>query len=546
MFQSMMMMMMSLIPLTMSMYMMYYSTFISIELPLISFYSTYIPVSFLIDWTSMMFLFTVMFISSMILMFSMEYIPTLEHKQFSLMLLSFVLSMSFLIMSDNIIFILLGWDGLGLTSFVLVVYYQNASSSASGSITIFSNRVGDIFILLSIAFLLSISNWNFPMNENFPTMIMLFLVLAACTKSAQFPFSAWLPAAMAAPTPISALVHSSTLVTAGVYLLIRIMNYPHPSAMMLILIISSMTAIYASMSANWEMDMKKIIALSTLSQIAMMMFAISLGSISLAFFHLIIHALFKSMMFLCAGIMIHSSTYQDMRNMGTTLNNIPMIASVLGIASLSLMGFPFMSGFFSKDPIVETVIFSKTLSLMSILMMLSVGMTSAYSFRMISLAMKFVLKSKPDINIHPANFMETPIIIMAPFSIIMGTLMMWMSYPEQMFIIPNFYKFLIILMLTLGLIIGMTLTYTSQKYLNFGQASISLWFNHFLTTLPSLPLSIMMNFFMKNDKMWQETYGPKYCYNYYSMMSYNPDMISSQLMFIILMMTLYPVLILSL
>nr|YP_009240919.1 NADH dehydrogenase subunit 5 [Neoscona nautica]ALF63153.1 NADH dehydrogenase subunit 5 [Neoscona nautica] len=541
----MFMMIMSLIPLTFSFILLYNSTFISIEMPLISLYSINIPISFMIDWTSLMFLFTVMFISSMILLFSMEYIPYLEHKQFSLMLLLFVISMSFLILSDNIIFIILGWDGLGLTSFALVVYYQNSSSSASGSITIFSNRVGDILILLSIAFLMSISNWNFIMNEKFPMLILLFLMMAACTKSAQFPFSAWLPAAMAAPTPISALVHSSTLVTAGVYILIRIMNYPHPITMITIMIISSMTAIYASMSANWEMDMKKIIALSTLSQIAMMMFAISLGSISLAFFHLIIHALFKSMMFLCAGIMIHSSTYQDMRNMGTVLNSTPMVNSILGIASFSLMGFPFMSGFFSKDPILGNTIFSNTLLFMTILMIMSVSLTSTYSFRMISLALKFSLKSKPDINMYPSNFMEIPIMIMAPFSIIMGTSLMWIMYPEQLLIIPNQYKFLIIISLLTGIILGMIMLYSSQKYLSFGQASTSLWFNHFLTTIYFMPLSFLMKMFLKNDKLWQETYGPKYCFNYYSKLSYNSDMIMSQLMFIIMMMMMYPILILS-
>nr|QNV12128.1 NADH dehydrogenase subunit 5 [Araneus diadematus] len=545
MFQSLLMLLFSLPPLLMSLYMIYYSLFISLEFSLISMFSINIPVSFLLDWTSMMFLFTVMFISSMILMFSMEYIPDKEHKQFSMLLLMFVMSMSFLILSDNIIFILLGWDGLGITSFVLVIYYQNASSSASGSITIFSNRVGDILILLSIAFLTSMCNWNFFMNENFPKMVMFFLVMAACSKSAQFPFSAWLPAAMAAPTPISALVHSSTLVTAGVFLLIRIMNYPHPSSMMLILLISSMTAIYASMSANWEMDMKKIIALSTLSQIAMMMFAISLGSTILAFFHLIIHALFKSMMFLCAGMMIHTSSYQDMRNMGTILNNFPIMTSILGIASLSLMGIPFMSGFFSKDPIVETVIFSKTLSLMSILMILSIGMTAAYSIRMASLALKFTLKFKPDINIHPSNFMETPVIIMAPLSIFMGTIMMWMSAPEQIIMIPNYFKFLIITTLVIGLLIGSSLSYTTQKYLQMGQASISLWFNHFLTTIPFNLMSKLMNFFTKNDKSWQEIYGPNYCFSYSSMSSSYPDNISTQLLFIILMMTMYPILIFS-
>nr|QHH25568.1 NADH dehydrogenase subunit 5 [Argiope ocula] len=528
-----------------SLYMYLNSMFISIELPLISIFSFNIPISFLLDWTSLMFLFTVMFISSMILLFSMEYIPPLEHKQFSLMLLAFVLSMSFLILSDNIIFILLGWDGLGLTSFVLVVYYQNFSSSASGSITIFSNRMGDILILLSIALLTSICNWNFFMNENFPKMIMLFLVVAACSKSAQFPFSAWLPAAMAAPTPISALVHSSTLVTAGVYLLIRIMNYPHPIAMTFILLISSATAIYASMSANWEMDMKKIIALSTLSQIAMMMFAISLGAISLAFFHLVIHALFKSMMFLCAGIVIHSSSYQDMRKMGTNMSNSPLILSILGIASLSLMGIPFMSGFFSKDPIIETVIYSKLFSFMSFLMIISIGMTSAYSIRMIYFAMKFFLKSKSDINIHPSNFMEIPIIIMAPFSIFMGTFMMWISSPEQLILIPNSFKFFIILFLSMGLIIGVSLSFSAKKYKNLGQASNSLWFNHFLTILPFTPLSILMNFFSKNDKTWQETYGPNYCFKYSSFISSHPDYISNQLLFVILMMTMYPILILS-
>nr|AJR33121.1 NADH dehydrogenase subunit 5 [Cyrtophora moluccensis] len=523
----------------------YKSIFISIELPLVTIFSNNFPVSFLLDWTSMLFLFTVMFISSMILIFSVGYIPFIEHKQFSLMLISFVLSMSFLILSDNIIFILLGWDGLGLTSFVLVVYYQNFSSSASGSITIFSNRVGDILILLSIAFMMSLCNWNFIFNENFPKMILFFLAIAACSKSAQFPFSAWLPAAMAAPTPISALVHSSTLVTAGVYLLIRIMNNPHPSTMLFIMLISSATAIYASFSANWEMDLKKIIALSTLSQIAMMMFAISLGSTIMAFFHLIIHALFKSMMFLCAGSIIHSSSYQDMRLMGTMLSVTPIVSSILGIASFSLMGIPFMSGFFSKDPIIETVIFSNLFSVMSIIMIFSIGLTSAYSFRMISFAMKFYLKSKPDINWHPTNFMEFPIIIMAPFSIFMGSLMMWIASPEQMILIPNFYKFIIVLFVMLGFLTGILMTFYSKIYKNWGQASNSLWFNHSLSIFPFIPLSFLMNFFLKNDKTWQEIYGPNYCFKYSSYLSHYPDMAVNQFLFIIMMMSLYPILIIS-
>nr|YP_010415028.1 NADH dehydrogenase subunit 5 [Araniella displicata]URW97647.1 NADH dehydrogenase subunit 5 [Araniella displicata] len=544
-FQSVLMLMFSIPMLFLSIYMLFSHTFISMELYINFMMVLNIPISVMLDWTSMMFLFIVMFISSMILLFSVEYIPQKEHKQFSMMLLAFVLSMSFLIMSDNIIFMLLGWDGLGLTSFILVVYYQNSSSSASGAITIFSNRVGDILILLSIALLLSNCNWNFYFNENFPKLGMIFLMLAACSKSAQFPFSAWLPAAMAAPTPISALVHSSTLVTAGVYMLIRIMNFPHPTTMLLILIISSMTALYASMSANWEMDMKKIIALSTLSQIAMMMFAISLGAVTLAFFHLVIHAIFKSLMFLCAGTIIHSSSYQDSRNMGTMLSSYPIVSTVLGISALSLMGVPFMSGFFSKDPIIETVIYSKIFSLMSFLMILSVGMTSTYSIRMITLAMKFYNKSKPDINLHPSNFMEAPIIMMAPFSVILGTLMVWIFPLEPSFFMPLYLKMSIIFCLLIGILLGTYFNYSAKKYKNLGQASISLWFSHFITTMPFLNLSNLMNSFLKNDKYWQEMYGPKYCFKSTTIMSSYPDSYSAQLLFVILMMTLYPLLILN-
>lgn len=476
-------------------------------------------------------------------MFRIEYIPPLEHKQFSFLLLSFVLSISFLILSDNIIFILLGWDGLGLTSFILVVYYQNFSSSASGSITIFSNRVGDIFILLSIAFTIISCRWNFINNDSFPKIILLFLLLAACSKRAQFPFSAWLPAAIAAPTPISALVHSSTLVTAGVYLIIRIINTPHPLSILTLLLISRITAIYARISANWEIDIKKIIALSTLSQIAIIIFAISLGSIILAFIHLIIHALFKSIIFLCAGVVIHASNYQDIRFIGTNIKNSPIISSVLGIASFSLIGIPFISGFFSKDPIIETVIYSKTLSIIRFLIILSIGITSAYSFRIISFAMKFFLKSKPDVNIHPSNFIEFPIIIIAPFSIFIGTFILWVSSPEQIIIIPRKIKFYIIMLLLIGLLTGIILSFTAKLYKSIGQAAISLWFNHFLSTSPTPKLSPLIHFFLKNDKSWQEIYGPNYCFYYSSLISVNPDIISIQLLFIILLITLYPILI---
>nr|YP_010252258.1 NADH dehydrogenase subunit 5 [Desis jiaxiangi]QTX95131.1 NADH dehydrogenase subunit 5 [Desis jiaxiangi] len=534
----------SIIPLIYSIMSMYNNVFISIEIPLINVMSFNIPISIMIDWTSCLFLSTVMFISSMIIMFSIYYIPQKEHNQFSLMLLMFVLSMSILILSDNIIFILVGWDGLGLSSYILVVYYQNASSSASGSITLLSNRLGDIMILISIALLMMNMNWNFHMNKEFNLTILILLLIAASSKSAQFPFSAWLPAAMAAPTPISALVHSSTLVTAGVFLLIRILNNIHPISMLILLISSSATALYASMAANWEQDMKKIIALSTLSQIAMMMFAIAMKSSTLAFLHLIIHALFKSMMFLCAGIMIHNSSYQDMRMMGMSFFKTPLISTILGISTMALMGLPFMSGFFSKDMIIELLTSSKIYSFLSILMIMSIGMTASYSLRMSLFSNIMMFKSKPDSNFHFNLSAYIPIIMMAPFSIFIGTLLIWMMNPQQMFLLPSNLKLSIPMTLFMGMLMGMMLMYKNKSFLSLGESAISLWFNHFMATSTMKMSSPFMSISFKNDSSWQETYGPQGSFSLMKMHSISMDLLSLSPMFLLIIIMLIPLLIL--
>nr|QNV12124.1 NADH dehydrogenase subunit 5 [Amaurobius fenestralis] len=517
------------------MYFFWNNLFLSIEIPLINFISFNIPMSFLLDWMSCLFLFTVMFISSMILLFSIYYIPNSKHKQFSILLIMFVLSMSILIISDNIIFILLGWDGLGMSSYALVIFYQNFSSAASGTITILSNRLGDIMILISISILMYNMNWNLNNNENFKFIIIILLMIASCSKSAQFPFSAWLPAAMAAPTPISALVHSSTLVTAGIYLMIRIMNNFHPSSMFIMMIISSSTMIYSSMAANWEQDLKKIIALSTLSQIAMMMFAISMNSSILAFFHLIIHALFKSTMFLCAGIMIHSSSYQDMRMMGLNMYNMPMIPSILGMTNLTLMGTPFMSGFFSKDSIMEMLMMSKFNLFFTSLMIFSIGLTASYSFRMCMKSNYFSIKSHPNSISHKSLFSTIPIIILSPMSIMMGMLIMWILIPEQMFYFPIFMKYSIFLMISLGLFMGMNLS-NKKPYLMLGQSAISLWFNHYISTSFMMNSPLLMSIFMNNDKLWQEMYGPKKSFTFIMNYSFMPDILKISILFTLIIL----------
>lgn len=179
-------------------------------------------------------------------------------------------------------------------------------------------------------------------------------MVAAITKRAQIPFSAWLPAAIAAPTPVSALVHSSTLVTAGVYLLIRFSFILGETCSIFLLFISTITIFISGIVAVFEYDLKKIIALSTLRQLGIIIFAISLGLYNVAFFHLLTHALFKALLFLCAGVLIHGvGNTQDIRSFGALSLNYPVVTVCINLANLSLCGIPFLAGFYSKDLIVE-------------------------------------------------------------------------------------------------------------------------------------------------------------------------------------------------
>jgi len=190
---------------------------------------------------------------------------------------------------------------------------------------------------------------------------LLIIILAAITKRAQIPFSSWLPAAIAAPTPVSALVHSSTLVTAGVYLLIRFNYYLNFNKYFLffLLLLGSLTILISGIGANYEIDFKKIIALSTLSQLGLIMRILSLGYIKLAFFHLLTHALFKALLFLCAGIFIHRIiNFQDIRISGGFNNQLIIVIIFFNISRLALCGMPFLAGFYSKDIILEFVLIS--------------------------------------------------------------------------------------------------------------------------------------------------------------------------------------------
>lgn len=315
---------------------------------------------FLFDWIRTIFSAVVIIISGLVIIYRNRYIKNeLNKNSFCLVVLLFVLSILFLILIPNIFIIILGWDGLGLVSYCLVIYYQRVNSYNSGIITIIRNRVGDVIIILAIIFFINFGSFDLITITKIELICGILILIAGLTKRAQIPFSAWLPAAIAAPTPVSALVHSSTLVTAGVYLLIRFnflfMNSFYSN---ILLKISLLTLIISGINAFFECDMKKIIAFSTLRQLSIIIISLSIGIIEIAFFHLILHAIFKSMLFLCAGLVIHYlNGIQDIRILGNFFNFRPIISRCMLISILSLIGFPFIGGFYSKDIIVEFFFF---------------------------------------------------------------------------------------------------------------------------------------------------------------------------------------------
>ena len=343
----------------------------------------------ILDKYGLLFSSVVLFISSNVLIFSNYYISEeLFNKRFLYLVVLFILSINFLIFIPHLIGLLLGWDGLGLVSFVLVIYYQNKKSLGAGLITAIRNRIGDVFLLLSIGWVLSQGHWIILLIwDNYYSLFIIFRIsVAAITKRAQIPFSSWLPAAIAAPTPVRALVHSSTLVTAGVFLLIRF--YPFLSSIKIfnfwILIFSSLTIFMAGIRALVERDIKKIVALSTLRQLGVIISSIGLGLFNLAFFHLITHALFKALLFICVGTLIHLHHHrQDLRNFGNLFNQLPLTTSCINIANMALCGLPFISGFYSKDLIIEITLYNNYRMIILFLFFWGTIITASYSIRLI-------------------------------------------------------------------------------------------------------------------------------------------------------------------
>nr|UQJ73402.1 NADH dehydrogenase subunit 5 [Diamesa sp. 5XL] len=511
-----------------------------IEWELISLHSSSIVMTFLFDWMSLMFMSFVLFISSLVIFYSKEYMAQDTNiNRFILLVLLFVFSMMMLIISPNLISILLGWDGLGLVSYCLVIYFQNVKSYNAGMLTALSNRIGDVALLLAIAWMLNYGSWNYIFyiemmkNDIEMQIIGVLVILAAMTKSAQIPFSSWLPAAMAAPTPVSALVHSSTLVTAGVYLLIRF-NILFTDTWMgsTLLLISGLTMFMAGLGANFEFDLKKIIALSTLSQLGLMMSILAMGFPKLAFFHLLTHALLKALLFMCAGAIIHNmKNSQDIRDMGCLSIHMPYTTSCLNVANLALCGMPFLAGFYSKDLILEMVSLSYVNMFSFFLFFFSTGLTVCYSFRLVyySLTGDFNTSSLHCLNDEAWTMSKgmTGLLVMA---VVGGSMLSWLIFPNPtMICLPPVLKFLTLFVCITGGVLGYLVSnvslYFYNKSLNNYFSSFfmsSMWFMPTLATSGSIfyPLLLGMSVIKSFDQGWSEYFGGQHIYkimSYFSM-----------------------------
>nr|YP_010952951.1 NADH dehydrogenase subunit 5 [Empoascanara circumscripta]WMQ52394.1 NADH dehydrogenase subunit 5 [Empoascanara circumscripta] len=481
-----------------------------LEWKIIEFNSFSVYYIILLDWISNLFISVVLLISSMVVFYSMNYmgVGSYSSNRFLFLVILFVLSMLLMIISPNLISILLGWDGLGLVSYCLVIYFNSMKSYLAGMITCLTNRLGDIGLLISLAWMVSYGSWHFIFYLDLYNFGLFYMIMVSSfTKSAQIPFSSWLPAAMAAPTPVSALVHSSTLVTAGVYLLIRFFNSMIFNNMFF-LFLSMLTMLMSSFCANYEFDLKKIIALSTLSQLGLMMSSLFLGFVSLSFFHLLSHAMFKSLLFLCSGIFIfYMNDNQDIRFMGSVCNFLPFCTACFNLSNLALCGIPFLSGFYSKDLILELSLMHSMGLIYNLIFFFSIGLTCCYTARLFYYSMIISTKFKCHFFFYEEKLiMKFSILFLTFSSVLFGCLILWLLLIDlSIVLLPIYLKMAPMFFIFLGFWLGLHLV--EFKGFIFNQTFYlftNMWFMY------SYSYYLYNYFYLFNSKSllnWGELYG---------------------------------------